>query len=318
MPSSRSLARTWPYPRHRHFEANMRATAKGWFETKGCEVSKRKPYLLSKRENWKENIILPEVASFIDDAAESQSKLRRNFPLHKYIHHGLSSQAMLFNLLGPMIVKEDLNPLKEVIQNNGIAWPGEGSTARFEYEDRSIFNEDSGQPTSIDMVVIDNRDQPKIFIEAKFVEQEFGGCSVFEAGDCDGRNPTGNLALCYLDHIGRKYWSLMKHHKIDLGVIGKDSTCIFANYYQFFRELIFALEHDGVFILLCDERNPVFYVTGESGNRGLIPFLTELLPEEASGHVSIITIQELVEQIKQTGTHDDWIVEFEKKYGLID
>ena len=82
-----------------------------------------------------------------------------------------------------------------------------------EYEDRSIFKEDQGQPTSIDLVITSPDDVPEIFIEAKFVEQEFGGCSVFQSGDCDGRNPAVNHELCYLHHIGRQYWSLMQQNQ---------------------------------------------------------------------------------------------------------
>lgn len=58
--------------------------------------------------------------------------------------------------------------------------------AQFEYEDRTVFNEDTGLPTSIDLVLFDTENRPKIFIESKLVEAEFGGCSVFKKGDCWG------------------------------------------------------------------------------------------------------------------------------------
>ncbi|MHA1137260.1 MAG: PGN_0703 family putative restriction endonuclease, partial [Candidatus Thorarchaeota archaeon] len=56
----------------------------------------------------------------------------------------------------------------------GIAWPIGEVTAEFEYDDRTVFNEDSGQPTSIDLVV--TGENKGIFVEAKLVEREFGGC----------------------------------------------------------------------------------------------------------------------------------------------
>jgi len=185
----------------------------------------------------------------------------------------------------------------------------------FEYEDRNIFNENSGQPTSIDLVVLDTCDRPKIFIESKFVEQEFGGCSVFGAGDCDGQNPAGDTSTCYLHHIGRKYWSLIQKYGIDNGSVGNDATCILANHYQFFKEAIFAFEHQGIFVLLCDERSPVFYSDGPKGPRGVMPFLLSLLPNQLQRHVSYVTVQELIAEMESLGQYE-WIGEFKEKYGL--
>jgi hypothetical protein len=34
-----------------------------------------------------------------------QRKGGNNFPLHKYIQHGLNSQALLFNLIGPLLTR---------------------------------------------------------------------------------------------------------------------------------------------------------------------------------------------------------------------
>ncbi len=314
--SSRSLARSWPYPRHRKFVKEVRSSAAGWFESKGYEVSSRYSYILSDWNDWPKNIILPEVSTYIQETAESQRQDGLNFPLHKYIHHGLSSQAMLFNLVGPMLVRDDLLPLKQVLERKGVAWPGEGSKAMFEYEDRTIFNEDSGQPTSIDLVVLARNFTPKIFIESKFVESEFGGCSVFASGDCDGRNPARDQDLCYLHHIGRKYWTLMNKYRITEEVIGQDSICIFISYYQFFREALFSFEHDGIFVLLCDDRSPVFYTDGPKGARGVMPFLLCLLPDDLRKKISHVTVQELISELKSTQNHE-WVYEFEQKYGLV-
>jgi len=314
-PSSRSLARSWTYPRHRSFVKEVQSAATNWFQSKGFAVDKRYSYILSDRNDWPKNIVLPQVATYIQDVVEAKRLEDLNFPLHNYIHHGLSSQAMLFNLIGPLLVRDDLRPLRSVLESKGVRWPGEGARAIFEYEDRSTFNEDSGQPTSIDLAVFDADGGPKLFVESKFVEQEFGGCSVFRSGDCDGRNPAADLELCYLHHIGRKYWSLMKKYKIDQGAIGRDSQCILNNYYQFFREALFAFEHDGIFVLLCDERSPVFYSDGPKGQRGLMPFLLGLLPQELRHQVIQVTVQELLTEIKLSGNHE-WVDDFEEKYGL--
>jgi len=279
-------------------------------------VNSKYSYILAEWEDWPKNIILAEVAKYIEDISESQRSNGLNFPLHKYVHHGLSSQAMLFNLAGPLLVRGDLQPLRNVIKRKGLAWPDGGTRAMFEYEDRNVFGEDSGQPTSIDLVVFDTNDRPRIFIESKFVEQEFGGCSIFGAGDCDGQNPTGDMSMCYLHHIGRKYWSLMQKYGIDKGPIGNDAVCILTNHYQFFREAIFAFEHEGIFLLLCDERSPVFYTDGPRGPRGVMPFLVGLLPDKLQRHVSFVTVQELVAEIELHGK-DKWLGEFKDKYGLV-
>jgi len=314
MTTTRS-ANTWPYPRRHDFIVNVRKAASNWFLTRGYSTDPKYPYILAAWKDWPKNIILPEVTQFIMERTEAQRVRGNNFPLHKYIHHGLSSQAMLFNLVGPLLVRNDLSPLKNLVEKKGLRWPGVGAKAVLEYEDRSIFKEDQGQPTSIDLVITSPDDVPEIFIEAKFVEQEFGGCSVFQSGDCDGRNPAVNHELCYLHHIGRQYWSLMHKFNVDQGPIRTDSVCIMAPHYQFFRELLFALEKGGIFILLSDERSPVFQCKGPQGPRGLMPLLIDLLPIELQQKVAMISIQDLVTEIIFQGGND-WIQIFVEKYGL--
>jgi len=152
---------------------------------------------------------------------------------------------MLFNLVGPLIVRQDLSPLEIAFKRNNIFWLEEKLKASLEFEDRRIFNEDAGLPTSIDLII----GLPRIVVESKLVEREFGGCSMFTAGDCDGRNPTGDFSLCYLHHIGRKYWDMLNKYGFLNGPIGKDATCILSVHYQFFREVLFALELDCTFVL---------------------------------------------------------------------
>lgn len=147
--SSRALAQTWGYPRHRWFVDQVRTAATAWFRSKELPVNSKYPYILAEWGDWPKNIILTEVAKYIGNISESQRADGLNFPLHKYIHHGLSSQAMLFNLAGPLLVRNDLLPLRNVIERKGLEWPDGETRAMFEYEDRNIFNEDSGQPTSL-------------------------------------------------------------------------------------------------------------------------------------------------------------------------
>ena len=312
--NSRRKAQSWPYPQHEAFEERLRQSNADWFARRGCAVNKRMPYLLDRWEDWPQNIILPEVALYIQSERELCIQIRKPFPLHKYVHHGLSSQAMLFNLAGPLIVADNLKPLLEALRSIGVEWSSETGTAMFEMENREVFNEDAGQPTSIDLV-IQNQDEPRpLFIESKLVEREFGGCSVFANGDCDGKNPLDDLGHCYLHHIGRRYWTLMQKYGFTEGLAGKSPICSFTAYYQFFREVIFALESGGIFVLLYDQRNPTFYC-GESGERGLMPFLMSFVPQELKSRIHSISIQQVVKTYQEVADFS-WLEEFKKKYAL--
>jgi hypothetical protein len=195
-------------------------------------------------------------------------------------------------------------------------WPSLSQQAVFEYEDRSVFNEDSGQPTSIDLVIGAPNVPGSLFVECKLVETEFGGCSVFKSGDCDGANPVGNLSRCYLHFIGRRYWPLLSKHGFLAGPMSRDTTCVLANHYQFFRLVLFALEKGSTFVLLSDERSPVFFPKGQMGERGLMPLLLRYVPKQACTRVGRLSIQDVVTSIATSGRHDDWLIDFKLKYGI--
>lgn len=260
-------------------------------------------------------MILKEVVKYIQQCKTNCEANSSPFPLHKYLHHGLSSQAMAFNLIGPLITRNDYTPLVDVLQNKGISIASQVSKAEFEYEDRNIFNEDAGQPTSIDIVLSDSSGKPIVFIESKLVEQEFGGCSVFSNGDCEGRNPLGQKNDCYLHFIGRHYWDLMEEYGIAEN-LKNEKQCIFVAHYQFFREVLFSLKKGGIFVLLSDERSPVFHCDANGKRKGIMPFLIEFIPLTYRTRIVSISIQELVEQLKTKENHRDWIEEFQLKYRI--
>ena len=56
-------------------------------------------------------------------------------------------------------------------------------------------------------------------------------------------------------------------------------------------------------------------IDGPDGERGLMPFLLDLLPQEVKNKVAAISIQELAEEIRVDGNHE-WISDFYLKYGL--
>ncbi len=310
---SKHRARNWPYPRHSTFERGLRCVAADWFRAKGYPVNRRYPFILDSWNNWNRNIIVPEVTEYVKAERQARQAAGDSFPLHKYVHHGLSSQAMLFNLVGPLIVRGDLAPLRTVIESKGMDWPGGDVQAVFEFEDRTVFNENYGQPTSVDLVILGEAG-PALYIEAKLVERGFGGCSVFADGDCDGRNPVDDLSTCYLHHIGRLYWQRLAEH--GLGRLAQGLICPMTLYYQFFREMLFALHMHGCFILLHDERNPSFCCDGPKGTRGAFALLAGQLPPEYRSRVGSVSIQEIVAAVRGSGRHEDWVGEFQQKYGL--
>lgn len=313
--NSRRLARMWPYPRHNRFVMHLRQAAKEWFAKREYAVNAKYEYCLAEWADWHSNIIVPEVATYIENIRQERASVGQGFALHDYVHHGLSSQALLFNLIGPLIVRSDLEPLRHSVHTSNLIWPGFSQQTTFEYEDRSVFNEDSGQPTSVDLVIGDSNVAGSLFIECKLVETEFGGCSVFEKGDCDGANPAADFSRCYLNYIGRRYWTLLDKHGFLEGAITTDTTCILASHYQFFRLALFALEKGGTFVLLSDERSPTFCCKGPMGDRGLMPVLLPYVPRRLWTRVGQMSIQDVVNAIALSGRHD-WIVDFKQKYGM--
>lgn len=317
--SSRNRAISWPYPRHEDFESELRGRAAAFFRARGYPVRKKYPFILADWEQWPSNIILGNVAAYVRREKEHRAEQGIGFPLHHYLHHGLSSQAMLFNLVGPLVLENDFEPIRSVLAAKGTAWGGDVVSARFEIEDRTVFNEAYGQPTSVDVVVSDGTSSD-LFVEAKFVEREFGGCSVFKRGDCDGRNPSERFSLCYLHHIGRTYWPLLQSHGILTPAWSASPVCPLSVYYQFFREVLFALHRNGLFVLLHDERNPTFCCSGPDGDRGLFPFLVAMLPPEIRSRVISISVQDVFQAVVtgsgRDGRHKDWTGAFAEKYGM--
>ena len=314
-PSSKKLAQSWPFARYTEYQKILRQAAKACFQESCMETHSKMGYCLASNDDWKNNIICKDVADYISQIrAENAGKIP--FSFHKYIHHGLSSQAMTFNLMGPLWVRRDLEPLRVVVENAGVQWPGDKSELVFEYCDRDVFREDTGQPTSIDVKI--SGQEGNLFIETKLREQNFGGCSIFASGDCEGQNPyPKRLSDCFLHHLGRPYWDILIKHGISNSELFNGSICPFANYYQFFREVLFAFEKEGSFVLMYDNRSPVFVKTKPDGSAGgLWPFLRESIPMNLQNRVAAISIQDVVDAIQKSGRHEDWIHAFKKKYAM--
>jgi POLQ-like helicase len=111
----------------------------------------------------------------------------------------------------------------------------------------------------------------------------------------------------------------MEKHGFLAGPISRERLCVFAQYYQFFRIVLFALEYGKPCVLLSDARSPTFANRGKDGDqprRGLLPMLLGFVPETVRPQVKAVTVQEVVTAIKRSGRHP-WISKFERKYGLV-
>lgn len=111
----------WAFPRHIHYERKLKNVSGEWFADQGFPVRNKMKYILANRDDWPKNIILPEAAQYIQDQKSINKEAKRSYPIHKYIHHGLSSQALSFNLVGLLIVRNDLGPLKNSLEMIGLS-----------------------------------------------------------------------------------------------------------------------------------------------------------------------------------------------------
>ena len=89
----------WEFPQYKNYRKSQNVLAASWFKQNNFLTQDKYPFILKNKTQWRNNIILSEVADFIEVKKIESEKSKTPFPLHKYIHHGLSSQAMLFNLL---------------------------------------------------------------------------------------------------------------------------------------------------------------------------------------------------------------------------
>jgi len=303
----------WPFPHGKQWEEDLKRQLTKYFKDKEKPVLARQPYIIKKRfdSDWHENVILERVWQYIEEQKKQRHEKNLSFALHRWIHHGLSSQAFLFNLLGPLVVDKQWHIFDEILHQTNIQLSTNITNAKFEIEDREVFNENTGQPTSIDLCLYVGDEE--IFIECKFTEKGFGGCSVFTQGDCDGTNPANDFNRCYLHHIGRCYWKLMKKHGLLSKQVRRDSQCPFSTLYQLYRLILFALEKNGHFLLIYDERNPSFLVEKDNIRRGLFNQVYELLPANIKNKCHALSVQS-IHSVLQRHPELDWTNELKEKY----
>ena len=107
----------------------------------------------------------------------------------------------------------------------------------------------------------------------------------------------------------------MRQHGLLESGLQRDTWCPFINHYQFYRELLLALQKGGYFVLLGDARSPVFVRQDRGVAKGTRSRLVALLSPRVRSSVAYLTVQQLVERAEQIGGHD-WTAAFRAKYVL--
>ncbi len=296
---------------HNDIRQILEKSSAEWFAKREYWTRPEYPYILQDKTDWRKNIILSEVYEYVMGRKQARNHL---FPLHDWLHHGLSSQAMLFNLLGPLVVKNSLVVLAEPFKEAGIVFPRH-IDGEFEYQDRLVFNELQTQPTSLDFVLKDETNEPKILIEAKLVEKSFGYCSRLQSAVCSGLNPANGILEkeCELVNIGREYWKVLIENDVLTEETLKGPTCPLAVFYQFYREVGFAVKTNAQLVFLVDERNPFFSpITDSSLPNRLIKSLKPTIREK----VKIVTIQRIFAEIAKFFQGESWVEALSAKYAL--
>jgi len=161
-------------PRRADWLPELRAQVAAYFVEKELPVRSTAPYILAGgKQRWPLNIIDPEVGAMIRTIMAERRAEGHPFPLHRSIRHGLSSQALLFNLIGPVLLAKRWNVFDAILESAGIPLSRHVIDAKLEEEDRSIFNEGRGQPTSADLY-LQTEQGDKVCAEFKFTENGFG------------------------------------------------------------------------------------------------------------------------------------------------
>lgn len=302
----------WPYSRRSGWIGAQRRTVTAYFKKRNIPVNSS-GYILADRTAWEGNLVDAALKLWLLELQRERQAKGNAFPIHKWIHHGLSSQALLVNLLGPVLRERRWDVMDEVLKQAKLPLAGRIMSVDLEHENRDVFDEHRGQPTSFDLAC-DTDANERVFIEFKFTEAEFGGCSIFQKGDCDGANAATDHSSCYLHHIGRGYWDAMDRHGLT-ATVRSDATCPFAYLYQAYRELLFALERGGNYLLIYDARNSAFVSPGPVGARGLWPRWRASLPAHIQALTFSITIQQVADILEQLGC--GWIAELREKHDLL-
>lgn len=294
----------------------LETAAAKWFHDREPrpEVNSKAKYILADHNEWPHNLIDDRILPLVE-------KVR---PRHTYIHHGLSSQALCFNLFGSLLRENALDSLRDIVLTKGGTWPEGPCTGEFEIDDETIFKEKKPeQPTSWDFALFGPQEpnirkkQPFALIEVKFVETSVGACSVFARGDCNGANPAQDFNKCFLQTAKkREYWQRFQEQNLLATPAFAGTICPMTIYYQFYREVTFAAAKKTQMLYIYDDRNPVFGCPNGNEKTGLFPLLLDHLPTAVRNNIKLIPLRELVRSLQTDQRNNVWLSDFANKYDL--
>ena len=303
------------YMSYSKYQSDLRMVAEGWFVEKGLDRDPTYPFVLNREIPWQYNLIDNDI----------YENVKHIEPMHPWTRNGLSSQSMCFNLLGPLVGNPKTNnsnlaPLKRACENSAIPWPS-NAKGQLEFNAMPLFQEASKrQSTSLDVAInsTPDSDDKSLFIEVKLSENRFGGCNYYKKDTCSKSNLTIEEDLdCHYSVKVRTCWTLMRRHSLLDCDLGESNECPFRRYFQFFRELLVALEYRGIYVLLYDEHNPTFIAPEGSKRTGVFTFLRSRLPDEIQPFVKSFTVQEVLREIA-TDSSFSHANDFAVKYGMVD
>jgi hypothetical protein len=289
----------------------LEASAAKWFaERPQAIVNPRAKYILADHNSWPHNLVDERLRKHVEEVR----------PRHTYVHHGLSSQALCFNLFGSLLLNNALDSLRPIVNSKGGLWPEGPYSHEFEFNDITVFNETRReQPTSWDFAIRKAGEYPFALVEVKFVETSVGACSVFARGDCNGDCPAKDFSLCYLQkEKGRKYWDVFQAQGLLTTPAFAGTICPLTIYYQFYREVTFAAARKVQMLFIYDDRNPVFGCPDSQDQSGLLPLLLRHLPPTVKDNIKLIPLRELVRSLYSDHRNRKWLASFASKYDFAD
>ena len=293
------------------YQQRLQTCASDWIAESGFKAHGKYPFVLHSQTQWRNNLLLPDLASILDDLQRERAKAGLHPILQRMPHSGISTQIMLFNLFLPLIARDDVDAIASVFLRAGTPWPGPGAQIEFEVSGAKLFNEPYKRPTSADMVVRGPSGDP-IYVTAKLVEHTYEPCRMLKMGDCEGANPAKDLESCPLHQENIDYWHVLAKHGVDLSKAG--ALCPLGPSSEFFRTMAMALEAGGHCVLLVHDDNPAF--ARNQSSRGLWPLMRSILPASKQKKVHLVPLRGITNSLAKSKKHRDWLGRFVHRYGL--
>ena len=293
------------------YQHRLKVCAAKWIETSGLTPHSKAPFVLQSQTQWRQNLLLPELATILDELQRTRKESEAPPLLQRMPHSAISTQIMVFNLFLPLLARDDLDAIAGPFLRAGTPWPGPGVQAEFEVFDKELFREPYKRPVSADLV-LSGANGPPIYVKAKLAESSFSPCQTMKNGDCEGAHPGNQIDRCPAQQSRMRYWDALNDTDTDLSNTGP--MCPLGPAAEFFLLMTMALNDGGHFVLLTHDDNPAFVRNQDS--RGWLPFLTSLLPEPKRKRVHVVTLRKVLTALQRTKRHKDWLGAFVERYGL--